>query len=172
MLKGHVCLGRKISRGYNSSNYSVSIEADIPANADQADEVQRHLRRLFQLAQQSLDREIDRDQAEQAVGRRDEEPASNGRHQPPQNDRGYQPNGNGQGSNGQSGNGQQAEPASHKQINYIHNLAKKQSLSKQQLDGVIQSVIGQVVAVDQLTKREAGRVIEALTNNTATNGRR
>ena len=132
MLKASVCLGRKISRDYNSTNYTVSIEADIPASPDQPDEVQKHIHRLFVLAEKSLGTEIDRDQSEQNIGRHDEEPASNGRHQPPQNDRGpARSNGNGHGSNGNGQaptNGQHEEPASQKQVNYIFNLAKRIAL--------------------------------------------
>ena len=169
MLKAIICLGRKISRDYNSTNYTVSFEAEVPASPDQPDEVTRHVNRLFQLAEKALDQEISRDQGEQAIGRRDEEPASNGRLAPPQDDRGSQrSNGNGQAPT----NGQREEAASQKQINYIFNLAKRQGLSKQQLEGTIQEVLGQMVAVNQLTKREAGRVIETLANNSTANGRK
>lgn len=170
MLKAHVSLSRKITRDFNSSGYQLTLEGEIPVPPDQPDEVMKHVHRLFQLAEKALDQEIDRDQGEQSIGRRDEEP--NGRypsHPQPQSDReSHRPSTNGRPTT----NGQQEEPATPKQTAYIENLRKRSGMTKAQLDTHIQEILGHRVPVDQLTKPEAGKVIESLANNQPANGRR
>ncbi|OWK34121.1 hypothetical protein FRUB_10092 [Fimbriiglobus ruber] len=83
MLKAIVGLSRKITRDYNSTGYSVNLEGEIPFPTDEAQGVLEKVRELFNLAQEALAVEIDRDQGEDAIGRRDEErpapkPTSNG----------------------------------------------------------------------------------------------
>ena len=170
MLKAHVSLSRKITRDYNSTGYQVTLEGEIPASPDQPDEVMKHVHRLFQLAEKSLAQEIDRDQSEQAIGRHDEEPNGKYPAQPhPQGDRGKPvPSSNGRPTT----NGQQEEPATQKQTAYIESLRKRTGMTKTQLDSHIEEVLGQRVSVNQLTKPEAGKVIESLANNQPVNGRR
>jgi hypothetical protein len=61
MLKAQVGLSRKISHNYNSSGYTVSLEAEVGASLDQPDAVREQIDRLFELAEQALQEEISRD---------------------------------------------------------------------------------------------------------------
>ena len=49
-----------------------------------------------------------------------------------------------------------------KQVQYLLNLGKRQGLTQQQLEGRIESILGRRVGVYDLTKREAGGVIDAV----------
>src|SRR6202166_3833761 len=120
MFKANVGLSRKITRDYNSTGYTVNVEGEITAPLDQPEAVLKQIDRLFKVAEDAIAKEIDRDQGEMAIGRRDEEPAPNGPQQCPADNRnGSRSNGNGQAT----GNGQHGDPASQKQLNYIDNLA-------------------------------------------------
>src|SRR5256885_595354 len=74
MLKANVGLSRKISRDYQSTGYTVNLDGEILFSVDDPDAVLEKIKELFNLAQEALTREIDRDQGEMAIGRRDEEP--------------------------------------------------------------------------------------------------
>ena len=168
MLKAVVTLNRKITRDYNSTGYGVSIEGEIAATPDDHEGVLGRVKELFALAEEALAIEIDRDQGEDAIGRRDERPTkpapahtnANGTNgpvnQPRRND---QPTGNGQPTS----NGQPTEDKiTDKQTKFVFNLAKRQRLSNTQLESEIERVVGRRARVYDLTKREAGRVIDAL----------
>ena len=73
MLRANVGLSRKITRDYNSTGYSVSLDGEIPFPVDDPQAVTEKIKELFSLAQEALALEIDRDQGEDAIGRRDEE---------------------------------------------------------------------------------------------------
>lgn len=162
MLKAVVGLSWKITRDFNSTGYSVNIEGEIAATPDDHEGVVGRVKELFALAEEALAVEIDRDQSEDAIGRRDEQPAA-----PPQ------ARSNANGANGQSsqphangnpnGNGQPAEDkVTEKQVKYIFSLAKRQRLSTAQIETEIEQVVGRRARVNDLTKREAGRVIDSL----------
>lgn len=165
MLKAIVTLNRKISRDYNSTGYGVSIEGEVPATPDDHEGVLGRVKELFGLAQEALAQEIDRDQSEDAIGRRDEErptppPArsnSNGvpkpTNPPRQND---QPSGNGQPTE---------ERITEKQIKFLFTLGKRAGFGNGQLENQIEQVVGRRARVYDLTKREAGRVIDSLTKD-------
>jgi len=169
MFKANVGLSRKITRDYNSTGYTVNVEGEITAPLDQPAAVLQQIKGLFKLAEDALAQEIDRDQGQDAQGRRDEEPRrpeGNGaaparqsqsaeRTQPPAN---------------RSGNGQ-PEPASDKQVRYLQSLAKRQKMSPAQLEDQIARVLGNRLTLNGLTKKEAGRVIDSLTDAPATDRR-
>jgi hypothetical protein len=173
MLKANVGLSRKISRDYNSTGYSVNLEGEISAPTDDAQSVLDEIRELFSLAQEALSIEIDRDQGEHAIGRRDEErPAPATSH----------PNGNGNNSNATAPNQQsepnkrngdgQAEAATNKQIQFLLTMSKRFKLSQSQLEGRIAEIIGRRTGVYQLTKKEAGQVLDCFTNSGNGNGQK
>ena len=58
-----------------------------------------------------------------------------------------------------------------KQVQFVFNLAKRQRLSAPQLETQIEQTIGRKARVYDLSKREAGKVIDALTQNGQANGR-
>lgn len=173
MLRANVGLSRKISRDYQSTGYTVTVEGDIPASPDQPDEILKHIHRLFRLAEDSLSKEIDRDQGEQAIGRHDEERPEQSRDDRngdgPSTDRGRPPQPN--GSPRPQNNGQ-PEPATNKQVQYMLSLAKRQGLSKVQLEDRIAEILGQRLTVYQVSKKEAGQIIETLNQQEPANGRR
>ena len=174
MLKANVGLSRKISRDYQSTGYTVNIEGEILAAVDDPESVLGRIHELFSLANEAMNQEIDRDQGEQAIGRRDEEPTpppqpqprSNGgygrREAPPQEQR--------QAPAPQNGN-RNDEPITNKQAQFLHSLGKRHRLSAVELEAEIERTVGRRAKVYDLTKREAGKVIDALTKDEQGNGR-
>lgn len=168
MLRANVGLSRKISRDYQSTGYTVNLDGEVAASPDDPKAILEAVQKLWQLAEQSLAQEIDRDQSEDAVGRRDEPPPAQA--SPRNGSTGKQasrPN----GANDKNQPGQDAS-ATNKQVQYLLSLGKRQGLSTTQLEKRIEEILGSRVGVYQLSKREAGTVIDALTQETAGNGRR
>ena len=90
--------------------------------------------------------------------RRTENPASPQRAPAPQN--AAEQNGH---SNGQrSGHD---EVATNKQVQFILTMGKRFKLSTPQLENRIVQIVGRKCGVYELTKKEAGRVLDQLTNN-------
>jgi len=176
MLKANVGLSRKITRDYNSTGYSVNLEGEIPAPVDDAEGVVEKVRELFHLAQEALAQEIDRDQGEDSIGRRDEERPSQPQPQPGNGRDNRSPSPNQPQRDEDKRNPQrngQEEPATNKQVQYLLSLAKRQHLSTPQLEAKIAETVGAKTDVYQLSKRNAGLVIEALSNGeTSANSRR
>lgn len=178
MLKANVGLSRKITRDYNSTGYSVNLEGEIPMPTDDAQGVLEKVRELFSLAQEALAVEIDRDQGEDAIGRRDEErPAprstSNGngnghadRPSNPQPSRSSPTDGNGAKS-GPTGN---EEMATNKQVQFLLTMGKRFKLSQPQLENRVAEIIGRRSGIYELTKKEAGLVLDQFTKATNGNG--
>lgn len=172
MLKANVGLSRKISRDYNSTGYSVNLEGEVPFPVDDAQGVLEKVRELFSVAQEALAVEIDRDQGEDAIGRRDEHPSPtsqpNGNStdqadksstpQPPPSTR----SGTGNGTTGNE------EMATNKQVQFLLTMGKRFKLSQPQLENRIAEIIGRSCGVYDLTKKEAGRVLDQFTK--ANNG--
>jgi len=175
VLRANVSLSRKLSRDYNSTGYTVALEGEIPHPTDDAEGVLEKVGELFNLAQEALDREISRDQSEDAIGRRDAEPRQPTRPPPappPQNN-GHtngQPRANGRAaplpmnrpaaSNNGHGNPDAATP---KQLQFLQTMARRCKLSDHQLDNRIAEILGRPCSVQQLTKKEAGLILDNLT---------
>ena len=187
MLKANVGLSRKITRDFNSTGYSVNLDGEILASTDDAEAVTEKIKELFSLAQEALAQEIDRDQGEDAIGRRDEErpqPApsgngnahrsSNGTGQGDRPSNGSAPrstptNGNvtNNGQNGQNGN---EEAATNKQVQFLLTMGKRFKLSTPQLEGKVADIIGRRCGVYDLTKKEAGLALDHFTKAANANG--
>lgn len=173
MLRVNVGLSRKVSKDYNSTGFSINLDGEITATVSDAEAVIEQVKELFDLAEEALDREIERHQSDTALADRDREPAnSNG------NGRNGHSNGNGAANripaaktNGHTqGNGassrdrpQQPEVATTKQINYLLNIGKRNRLSTVQLEQKIVEILGNPVGIYDLTKPDAARVIDGLT---------
>jgi hypothetical protein len=187
MLKANVGLSRKISRDFNSTGYSVNLEGEIIAPLDDPEAITEKIRELFNLAQEALNVEIDRDQGEDAIGRRDEErpaPTNNGHNghtncngQPPSNkptpSTSASPKPEPKPSPPQNGHGTNGNPdaATNKQIQFLLTMGKRFKLTPPQLEGRIGEIIGRRCGVYDLTKKEAGLVLDHLTNSGNGNGR-
>ena len=183
MLKANVGLSRKISRDYNSTGYSVNLDGEILASADDPEAITEKIKELFSLAQEALAQEIDRDQGEDAIGRRDEErptPApkahldgnGNGHSDKPSNGSAPRPTptSNGNGTNGgQNGND---DAATNKQVQFMLTMGKRFKLSTPQLENRVAEIIGRRCGVYDLTKKEAGLVLDHFTkdSNGTSNG--
>ena len=184
MLKANVGLSRKITRDFNSTGYSVNLDGEILASTDDAEAVAEKIKELFSLAQEALAQEIDRDQGEDAIGRRDEErpaprPEANGNGSGhtdrPSNGsapRSTPTNGNGTKNeqNGQSGQNGNQESATNKQVQFLLTMGKRFKLSTPQLEGKVAEIIGRRCGVYDLTKKEAGLVLDHFTKAANANG--
>ena len=184
MLKVNVGLSRKLSRDYNSTGFSLHLEGELCVGLDDPVAVIERVKEFYDLAEEALNQQIERYEGESAIGNRDggqhiganvqRPPAS----QPTNHPENAAPNNsrrNGQSPQNGNGNGQapNEEAATNKQVQYLLNLGKRQGLTQQQLEGRVESILGRRVGVYDLTKREAGGVIDALNQNgvPATNGR-
>jgi len=178
MLKANVGLSRKITRDYNSTGYAVNIEGEIPVPVDDSQGVLEKIKELFSVAQEALAVEIDRDQGEDVIGRRDEErsaprPANDGNGQTDRSGNGSAPrsappsNHGVRGTNNGGNNGQE-EPATNKQVQFLLTMGKRFKLSTPQLENRVAEIIGRRCGVYDLTKKEAGLVLDHFTK--AANG--
>jgi len=180
MLRANVGLSRKVSRDFQSTGYTVNLDGEIPFPADDAEGVLEKIRELFDLANEALGREIDRDQGDTSIGRRDEaprtpappaKPASNGRHhaEPPAASlppAGSQSRADGNGSPAGQGS-RTEEAATNKQVQFILTMGKKFKLTAPQLENRIVEIVGRKCGVYDLTKKEAGRVLDQWTSQPA-----
>lgn len=185
MLRVNVGLSRKVSKDYNSTGFSINLDGEVTAAVGDPEAVIEQVKELFDLAEEALDREIERHQSDTALAGRDEEPANqNGSGHTSQNtSNGSRRRFNHAGGNGHSpGNGtatrepsHQPDAATNKQINYLLNIGKRNRLSTLQLEQKVGEILGNQVGLYDLTKSDAARVIDALTSGSAsgqTNGRR
>jgi hypothetical protein len=180
MLRATVGLSRKISRDYNSTGYSVNLDGEIPVSIDEPEAITEKIKELFSLAQEALAQEIDRDQGEDAIGRRDEErptpkPEANGNgnghsHTPNNGNPSRPQSSNGNGA--QTGNNGNGEVATNKQVQFLLTMGKRFKLSTPQLESRVAEIIGRRCGVYELTKKEAGLVLDHFTKETqgASNG--
>jgi hypothetical protein len=174
MLKVNVGLSRKLSRDYNSTGFSLNLEGELCVGPDDPEALIEKIKEFYDLAEEALNQQIERYEGESAIASRDEAPArQNGpsrnrvatqANRQPENS----PQVSGQG-NGHAGNG---DVATNKQVQYLLNLGKRHGLTPPQLESRIESILGKRVGVYDLTKKEAGDVIDALSQNgtPATNG--
>jgi len=170
MLKANVGLSRKVSANYNSDGFSVNLEGEILATVDDPEAVIERIKELFDVAEEALSQQVDRHQSDSAIAARDADPQpgnnghSNGRPAP---DAGGHTSRNGH----RDEKPQSGEPASNKQVAYLQNLAKRQKLFGTKLEGFIEEVIGRRCTPYDLTKKEAGAVIDVLNPESAENNR-
>ena len=171
MLKANVGLSRKLSENYQSTGFSLNLEGEINATLDNPEAVIERVRELYDLADEALQRQIEAHQSDSAIASRDADP------QPVNN--GHSSRRPGPEANGQpSRNGhrdekpQNGEPATNKQVQFLSTLAKRQKLFGTKLEGFIEETIGRRCTTYDLTKKEAGAVIEALNPEEAGDNRR
>lgn len=172
MLRANIGLSRKVSRNYNSDGYSVNLDAEINAPLDDTEAVLERIQELFHLAEEALSQEIDRDQGEAAIGRHDEERPAPDNQETHAADR----PGNGQPHRQapSSGNGSrqgQDEPATNKQVQFLLTMGKRFKLSTPQLESKVAEIIGRRCGIYDLTKKEAGLVLDHFTKSSSGNGR-
>lgn len=173
MLRVNVGLSRKLSRDYNSTGFSVNLDGEITAPVSDPEAVIEQTRELFDLAEEALSLQIERHQSVTAMASHDEEPQP----RPPEDHNGSGRKGS-NGSNGShatvaegpgnsrptgNGNGHEVEPATNKQIQFLLRLGQQQRLSKKQLESRVAEILGCQSDIYQLSKRDAGVVLDFLT---------
>jgi len=177
MLRANIGVSRKVSRDYQSTGYTVNLDGEIPFATDDAEGVLEKIRELFDLAHEAIGREIERDQGDDAVAGRDApapaptQPQAlvtkarpNGRiaQQPTVIDAPVTPppsrlNGNGSPNGQRNGT---AESATNKQIQFILTMGKRLKLNTPQIGEQITKIVGRECGVYDLTKKEAGLVLD------------
>jgi len=178
MLRANVGLSRKLSKDFNSTGFTINLEGEINATLDDPESVIERIRELYDLADEALVRQIEAHEGDSAIASRDAEPRpasnghSNGRPAPEANGH-PAPEANGHPArNGQRDEKpQNGEPASNKQVAFLQNLAKRQQLFGARLEGFIEEAIGRRCTPYDLTKKEAGAVIDALNPEAAGDNR-
>ncbi len=149
MLRATVRLGRTAVRPDHADEYAVTLDGEIPFGPDDAEAVLEKVAELFHLADEALAREIDRDRECQPVHRTEPTP------QRPANPPTTKTAGPGHPE-------PKPDAATPKQVQYLLNLAKRNGLSRDELDAVIARVTGSSKKTGDLTKRDAGTVIDHL----------
>lgn len=169
MLRANVGVSKKMSRDYNSRGFTLNLEGEIHATLDDPEAVIERIKELYSVAEEALDRQVSEADEIDNFARRDAED------QRPRPSNGH-PNGYGEASPPSRNGHREAkpgdpEPATNKQVQFLTTLAKRQKLSGAKLEGFIEEVIGHPCSPYDLSKKEAGQVIEALNPEGAGDGR-
>lgn len=153
MLRVNCGLSRKVSKDYQSTGFSVNLEGEITAPVSDSDAVIEQVKEFFDLTEAALNAQIERSQSDSAIASRDEEPRATVRQPVAENTR-RAPVSNGNGKN---------EAATNKQLQYLLSIGKRMKLSTAALEGEIEQILGEQVGLYDLTKKQAGVVIDGLT---------
>ena len=176
MLTANVGLSRKLSKDFNSTGFSLNLEGEINARLDDPEAVIERIRELYDLADEAIQRQIEAHQSDLAIASRDaEEPIEIGNGRSDGYANGHHMNGSGNGTlparngsqNGRSG----GDAASNKQVQFLLTLAKREKIFGQKLEGLIEEITGRRCTPYELTKGEAGRVIDHLNAEGSKNDR-
>lgn len=169
MLKVNVGMSRKISRDYNSTGFSVNLEGEILANLDDPEAIVERVKEIYDLAEESLAQQIERYEGDSAIAQRDMTHTGQNGGSPSVSDHSRIPPNSAPARNGNGHsrlpNGESQSPATNKQIQFLLSLGKRQGLNKPQLENRIAEILGRVVDVYELTKAEAGKILDHLTEN-------
>jgi hypothetical protein len=180
MLRANVGVSRKVSRDYQSTGYTINLDGEIPFAIEDSEGVLEKVRELFDLAHEAIGREIERDQGDASIARRDEptkapaqpktappKPRFNGRlknHSPQLESPSTSPSaGNGNSSPNGHQNGA-PEPATNKQIQFILTMGKRLNLNTAQIAEEIAKICGREVGIYDLSKKQAGKVLDSWTS--------
>ncbi|MCE9561219.1 MAG: hypothetical protein K8U57_04115 [Planctomycetes bacterium] len=136
MLRATVSLSRRSPRGDSPSEFAVSLDGEILATPDDHEAVLERIGELFDLAEEALAREIEETKPTSLT------PTSASAAAP----------------NSQSS----ADAATSKQMAYLHKLVARKGISTDGLAAVIARVLGRTVPLGELTRQEAGRMIDHL----------
>lgn len=159
MLKSTVFLSRQVKHDGRTHRYGVTLTGEVSFPPDDSEAVLEKVSELFHLAEEALATEIERDQ------RRQPEPKDAPPPPPMTLTRSHRaeplPMNRPASSSGSTPSHNTATP---KQLQFLQNLGKRKGLSRDDLDGVIAQVLGSAKRTGDLSKREAGQVIDHLTN--------
>ena len=169
MLKVNVGLSRKLSRDFNSSGFSVNIEGEVLADLSDAEATLVRIQEFYDVAEESLARQIERYESDSAIASRDEPVATPS--PPPQLPQRQTLNASGpsksQPSAGtptpQRTSQGSPESATNKQIQFLLNISKRHGLTTPKLEERIAEILGRRVGLYELSKRDAGVVLDSFT---------
>ena len=156
MLKANVGISRKLSKNYQSTGFTVNIEGELTAAVSDSEAVIEQVNELYDLAEAALDQQIERSRSVDAISNRDDQPA-----RPSEMGNGHNGNGATQPSAGSS----EEEAATTKQINFLLSISKRERLSTAQLEAKIAEILGNSIGLYDLSKRQAGKVLDEMTKN-------
>jgi hypothetical protein len=168
MLRVNVGLSRKLSKDFNSTGFTLNLDGEINAPMDDPETVIERIREFYDLADEALQDQITRHQeietvaAREAAAIQNESVSSNS--QNGDQDRRSERRPRQDGDNKQNGN-RNGEPATNKQVQFLLNIGKRQGFSKPQLENRIAGILGHSCGVYDLTKKDAGVVLDTLTDN-------
>jgi hypothetical protein len=181
MLRVNVGMSRKLSKDFCSTGFSLNLDGEISVGLDDPEAVVEKIKEFYDLAEESLAQQIERYEGESAIASRDETPRAPAPETTAANDRNRQGStgyrtGNGNG-NSRNGNGHRqaqapAPPATNKQIQFLLNLAKREGLTTPQLENRVAGILGRETGLYDLTKQEAGAVLDSFTEGSGSRSRR
>jgi hypothetical protein len=158
MFKINIGLSRKLSENFNSHGFSLNLEGEVCVDLRDTDTVIERIQEYYDLADEAL--------SDAAIAAHDEVPipAKKPVAEPPAPRRAPV---NRLPANGST----TGEPATNKQIQFLLNLSKRQGLSKSGLEDRIAEQFGRKATVYELTKKEAGLVLDSLMADATTGTR-
>ena len=181
MLRVNVGMSRKLSKDFNSIGFSLNLDSELAVSLDDPEAVVEKIKEFYDLAEESLAQQIERYEGESAIASRDETPGAPAPEPTAANDRNRQGStgyrtGNGNG-NSRNGNGHRqtqapAPPATNKQIQFLLSLGKREGLTTPQLENRVAEILGHETGLYDLTKQEAGAVLDSFTEGSSSRSRR
>lgn len=175
MLRVNVGLSRKLSRDYNSTGFSINLDGELTAPVSDPEAVIEQVKELYDLAEEALDRQVERVRSEEAIGSHDDAAKSRPQQERPTSHRpstNCHPNGDGRGQSSRESVPTDGDAATTKQINYLITIGRRQRLSTKQLEEKIEEVLRRPIGLYDLSKRDAASVIDALTSEAVPAGDR
>ena len=143
MLFASVSVTRRATGKAGPVDLLVSFRNEVLAHQDDHDAVLDRVSELFELAEDAIDRHIDGDQ-----------PSNQPKSTPPTTQPFHPPT---------STEPNNESLATEKQVAFVRNLTKRLHLSNDAFAAETIAVLGRPIPVDQLDKRQAAKLIEALT---------
>jgi hypothetical protein len=157
MLKINIGLSRKLSENFNSHGFSLNLEGEVGVDLRDTATVVERIQEYYDLADEALSQQIERYVSDSAIAAHDEGPAPIKQPTPEPPAPRKTPVNRLPVSSSTTG-----EAATNKQIQFLLNLSKRQGLSKGDLEARIAEQFGRKATVYDLTKKEAGLVLDSL----------
>jgi hypothetical protein len=166
MLKVNVGLSRKLSRDFNSTGFSVNIEGEVLADLSDAEATIVKIQEFYDVAEETLARQIERHESDSAIAARDESVPTPS--QPPQRQAlnasaSAKPQSPAAAPSSQRTSPGSGEPATNKQVQFLLNLGKRHGLTTPKLEDRIAELLGRPIGLYELSKRDAGVVLDSFT---------
>ncbi|MCH7688431.1 MAG: hypothetical protein IH899_17410 [Planctomycetes bacterium] len=186
MLRVNVGMSRKLTKDFQSTGFSVNLDGEVCIPLDDPEAVIEKIREFYDVCDEALRDQIERYESTSAIASRDEEPrhdydrSANTPSQENFNDRrssqrnpGHRNgNGNGNGNGNRNKSSNTPQPATNKQIQFLLNLSKQKGMSKHQLENRIAGILGRECDVYDLSKSDAGTILDTLTADNGNRSRR